>query len=178
MSSPHLLRPFPARQLGLVEGDDRVLVFGVLGGRYSGPTPLAHLPTLRRRCAELNAQVEILVFVDEPQPDAATVARIDDMLAEFEDGDALVCYQPATEAMKVIESGKVVRGVDRSSLLAVRSPEVVRRRALERAMEGATDTWVNPTGLIADSGGDIRLFPKGESQQRLWGETGEMSHPV
>ncbi|HUO45272.1 MAG TPA: hypothetical protein VM470_00395 [Acidimicrobiia bacterium] len=160
MSSPHLIRPFPARQLGLVEGDDAVMVFCVLGGRYAGPTMLAHLPTLQRRCSELRPEIEILVFVDESQPDAATVARIDEMLAMFRDGDALVCFQPATEAMKLVEGDEVTRGVDRTQLLAVRGIEIIRRPTLDRALSSPPPSvWVNPTTLVADLGGDIRLFP-------------------
>ncbi|MEX2624981.1 MAG: hypothetical protein WD651_14790 [Acidimicrobiia bacterium] len=159
MSSPHLLRPFPARQLGLVEGGDRVMVFGVLGGRYAGPSILAHAPTLRRRCNELPAGVDIVAFVDHAIPDAAIVARIDDMLAVFDGGDALVCFQKTTEAMKEVAGEVVVRGVDRSQLVAVRSPEVIRRSALDRAMTiPPAELWVNPTALVAACGGVIKLF--------------------
>ena len=160
MSSPHLIRPFPPRQLGLVEGDDAVMVFAVLGGRFAGPTMLAHLPTLQRRCSELRPQVEILVFVDESQPDAATVARIDEMLSSFTDSDALVCFQQATEAMKLVEADEVIHGVDRTQLLAVRGPEIIRRLTFDRALSSPPPAvWVNPTSLVADVGGDIRLYP-------------------
>ncbi len=160
MSSPHLLRPFPARQLGLIEGGDRVMVFGVLGGRHAGPSMLAHAPTLIRRCAELPAEIEIVAFVDEGIPDTALVARIDEMLAVFDHGDALVCFQGTTEAMKEVADGVVVRGVDRSQLVAVTGPEVIRRDTLDRALaDPPTETWVNPTALIAARGAIIRLFP-------------------
>jgi len=65
MSSPHLLRPFPSRQLGLIEGDDRVVVFGVLGGRRLGSTILVHSPTLLLRLDQLNDGVDLVVFVED-----------------------------------------------------------------------------------------------------------------
>lgn len=159
MSSPHLLRPFPGRQLGLVEGDDAVVVFGVLGGRYAGPSMLAHLPTLVRRMSEVASDIKVVVFVDEPIPLPATVARIDDMLGVFEDAEAMVCFRRPTEALKEVAGGTVVRGVDRSQLAAVVSPEVILRSSLQEALEQERpELWVNPTSLVAAIGGRIKLY--------------------
>ncbi len=159
MSSPHLLRPFPGRQLGLVEGDDAVVVFGVLGGRYAGPTMLAHIPTLKRRIREVSSDIKVAVFVDEPTPLSTTVARIDDMLAIFKDTDAMVCFRRPTEALKEVAGGMVVRGVDRSQLAAVVSPEVILCSSLRKALEqDRPELWVNPTALVAAIGGRIKLF--------------------
>jgi hypothetical protein len=159
MSSPHLLRPFPGRQLGLVEGDDAVIVFGVLGGRYAGPTMLAHVPTLVRRMGEVSTEMKVAVFVDEPTPLSTTVARIDDMLAVFDDADAMVCFRRPTEALKEVAGGAVVRGVDRSQLAAVVGPEVILCSILQKALEmERPELWVNPTALVAAIGGRIKLF--------------------
>lgn len=156
-----MLRPFTARQLSLVEGSDRVMVFAVLGDRYVGSAVQVHLPTLLRRLDCLPAEVDTLVFVDEPVPDAATIATIDDMLAAMEGGraDALGRYVPATDAVKRVEGDRVVEAIDRVALVGLRSPEVIRRPALERAVEGVGDAqWVNPTGLVAASGGVVEFF--------------------
>jgi 2-C-methyl-D-erythritol 4-phosphate cytidylyltransferase len=159
MSSPHLLRPFPGRQLGLIEGDDAVAIFGVLGGRYAGPTMLAHVPTLIRRINELTTEIKVVVFVDEPTPVSATVARIDAMLAAFDDADALVCFQRPNEAVKEVAGRTVLRGVDRSQLAAVVSPEVILRSSLQQALERERpELWVNPTALVAAGGGRVKLF--------------------
>lgn len=142
------------------------MVFGVLGGRYAGPSVLAHAPTLMRRLHELPLEVEIVAFIDDAMPDAAVIARIDDMLAVFDGADALVCFQRTTEAMKEVAGEVVVRGIDRSQLVAVRSPEVIRRSALDRAMASPpTEVWVNPTALVAADGAVIKLFsPRGASR--------------
>lgn len=161
MSSPHLLRPFNAAQLSLVSGDQGVAVFGVMGGRFAGPSVLVHLPTARARLDQLSPDVDTIVFIDEPLPEPATVGRIDDMLAVFSDlgVEALSQWLPATEALKLGREGVVERGVDRSTVVAVRCPEVIDRQALARALaEENTDNWVSPTAAVARSGGRVALF--------------------
>lgn len=161
MASPHLLRPFTSRQLSLVEGDGRVMAFGVLGGRYAGSTVQVHAPTLAMRVTQLPASIRTVVFFDDPVPDGATVATIDDMLAEFEllDTDVLVQHVGATEAVKRVEGGFVREGIDRSRLVALRCPEVMDRSILSRAVETIGDrTWVNPSALMAETGARLSLF--------------------
>ena len=163
MSSPHLLRPFPSRQLGLIEGDDRVVVFGVLGGRRLGSTILVHSPTLLLRLDQLNDGVELVVFVEDSPPDAAT---IDAMLAAMGSEDGLVQYQVAAEAIKVTKRDAsqsqhfIGSGIDRSTLVSFRPPEVLRASALVAAVaKPPAELWVNPAGLIAASGGTIAIHP-------------------
>lgn len=162
MTSPHLLRPFSSRQLSLVEGDGRVVAFGVLGGRYAGPSVEVHAPTLVRRVTELPRSIATVVFFDEPVPDGATVSTIDDMLAEFvqcQDVEVLIQYVAATEAVKRVDGGIVEEGIERSSLVAVRCPEVVDRRALESALPSIGERlWVNPTAIVAAAGGRVALY--------------------
>jgi hypothetical protein len=147
-----------------------VVVFGVLGGRHSGPSLLVHYPTLLHRVDQLPDQVEILVFVEGSLPDPATIAQIDEMLGRFEAGDALVCSQPVSEAVKMVNGDRILRGVDRSSLLAVRGPELIRRRPLEASLSVTlTVDWVNPTALIAAGGGEVRVFPPGSGTPPIAG---------
>lgn len=165
MSSPHLLRPFPSRQLGLIEGDDRVVVFGALGGRRLGSTLLVHSPTLLFRLDHLTDEVELVVFVEDSPPDAATVATIDDMLATMGSEDGLVQFQLAAEAIKLTKGAGsqrfVGQGIDRSTLVSFRPPEVLRASALIAAVtEPPTDLWVNPAGLVAANGGRIATYPR------------------
>lgn len=161
MMSPHLLRPFSSRQLSLVEGDGQVMAFGVLGGRYSGPSVEVHAPTLIKRVQDLPKSIHTVVFFDEPVPDAATVSTIDDMLAVFEqlEVDVLTQYVAATEAVKRVEGDIVAEGIDRSALVAIRCPEVIRREALDRAVEALADElWVNPTARVAHAGGAVAFY--------------------
>ena len=145
------------------------MVFAVLGGRFAGPSALAHLPTLARRLEELPAAIDTLVFIDEPLPDAATVSLIDDMVAVFPElgVDVLAVPVPVTEAVKRVEGDRVAEGIDRSALAAVRAPEVLRRAALEEALPGvAGELWVNPTAVVARAGGRIRFYRPGIGARR------------
>lgn len=156
----HLLRPFSFRQLSLVSGEGRVLVFAVLGGRYAGSAIQAHIPTLAYRVQQLPRHIDTVVFIDEPVPHGAVVAVIDDMVAEFSDldVDVLTRYVAATEAVKRVEGSALREGIGRSTLVSVRMPVVVRRSALEQAVEQAGEAlWVNPTALLTAAGATIAL---------------------
>ncbi len=158
-----MLRPFSSRQLSLVSGEGRVMVFAALGGRYAGPSTEVHGPTLARRVEELPRHIDTVVFIDAPVPDGALVDLIDDMVTAFGDADAdvLVRSVPATEAVKRVHGHQVVEGIDRSRLVAVRAPEVVRRTALDHSIGHLGDRlWVNPTGLVAATGGRVALFDR------------------
>lgn len=137
-----------------------VVAFSVLGGRYAGPSVEVHAPTLIRRVRELPRSINTVVFFDEPIPDGATVATIDEMLAGFAARrvDVLVQAVAATEAVKRVEGGLVAEGIDRTALVAVRCPEVMDRAVLDRALDGIGERmWVNPTALVAAVGGSIAV---------------------
>jgi 2-C-methyl-D-erythritol 4-phosphate cytidylyltransferase len=111
--------------------------------------------------ADLGDSITTVVFFDQPVPDGAMVATIDDMLGHFEvvEADALVQFAPITEAIKRVEREVVLEGLDRSSLVAVRCPEVIDRAVLAAAMGRLGDEqWVNPTALIAAGGAGIALY--------------------
>ena len=156
-----MLRPFSARQLHLVAGDGKVEAFAVLGDRRRGTAVDVHVPTLRRRMRDLSPDIDTVVFFDEPFPDGALVGLIDDMVEAFDrtDSDVLACAVPATEAVKWVEGGVVVRAIDRSALVSVRCPEVVRRPKLEAALDHVgSAVWANPTELVVSAGGSLTLF--------------------
>lgn len=167
MSSPHLIRPYSAAQLGLVSGDETVVVFTVLGDRFSGPSVLVHVPTVRSRLEWLDSVVSTVVFVDEPVPDGATLSGIDDMLTVYADldCDALARVVTSTEALKRVEHGHIVGAVDRSTVVAATCPEIVDRRRLESALSG-DEVWANPTAELARSGGIVRFYEP--SMRPIW----------
>lgn len=140
-----------------------MVAFGVLGGRYAGPSVQVHAPTLIRRVNNLPKSIRTVAFFDEPVPDAATIATIDEMLAEFEtvEADALAPFVPATEAVKRVDGGLVAEGINREALVAIRSPEVIDRKVLSDAVAHLGDElWINPTGLVADRGGKVVLYDR------------------
>jgi hypothetical protein len=135
------------------------MVLSALGGRHLGPSLQVHAPTLISRVASTLARTDVVVFIDEPLPDAATVNVIDSMLDEFGSECGLVRSVAATEAVKRLEGGVVAEGIDRSSLFSPRPPEIIRRACLDNAVMSLTDQqWVSPSALVLSHGGKIRTF--------------------
>jgi hypothetical protein len=156
-----MIRPFSARQLHLVAGDGQVEAFAVLGDHGRGPSVDVHLPTLRRRMRDLARHIRTVVFFDEPFPDGAMVALIDDMVDEFVEGDhdVLAMGLPATEAVKWVEGDFIKGDIDRSRLVTVKCPEVMRRELLDAALDDAGDAmWINPTELVVSAGASLRIY--------------------
>jgi hypothetical protein len=167
MSSLHMLRPFSARQLSLVAGEGRVVAFAVLGGRRRGTTIDVHVPTLLGRMRDLPAIIDTVVFFDEPVPDGALVALIDDMVDAFSqlDTDVLAVGAPVTEAVKWVEEEMVRAEIDRSTLVTIRCPEVIRRATLDAALASVGDRlWVNPVELVMEAGASLQLHEPGRRQ--------------
>lgn len=148
-------------------------MFGVLGGRRLGPTILVHSPTLLLRLDQLADDVELVAFVEDSPPDAATIATIDDMVATISaEDDGLVRFQMAAEAIKLTgeefpggtAAGPallITGGIDRSTLVSFRPPELLRAFALVAAVaRPPSDLWVNPAGLVVANGGRIDLYPR------------------
>ena len=161
VSSPHLIRHYNATQLSLVAHDRRCAVLAVSGERYAGTAVLVHLPTLRSRLDWLQPDVEDVVIVDELLPDAATVGKIDDMLAAFAEMsvDVLSQWVPATEALKQDEGGIIQGAVDREDVVSLRAPTVFRRERLADAITRCDDAvWVDPAAVVARAGGSVALF--------------------
>ena len=162
VASPHMLRPFDPRQLGVWADPSEVVVYAVMGNRYAGPTLLVHTPTLMQRLAQLSPSITTLVFLDEPFPAHSTVERVDRMLDQFRarEVDALAGYVGATEALKRVDAGRALSSVDRSMVIAVSSPLVVSCAPLELALRELDDIpmWNCPFLLIARAGGSAGVF--------------------
>jgi len=170
MSGPDLVQPLSISALG--RSNDRVVMFGVLGGRKSGPTLLVNSPALLVCLEQLDDDVEQAVFVEGSSPDATTLATIDVMLRAMGPEDGLVQVQMATEAIKLTTEPQVVgtiespvliyRGVDRSTVVSFCPPELLRISALVAALvKPPSEEWVDPAGLIVANGGWIETYPRG-----------------
>ena len=168
MASSDLLRPLSEHEFA--GSNDRVVVFGVLGGRRSGPTLLVHSPALLVRLDQLDDDVEGVVFVEGSSPDAATLVTIDSMLRAIGPQDGLVQFRLAAEAIKLTKEPQVgvtpqlpfliERGLDRSNVVSFRPPELLRTSALLAALaKQPSEEWVDPAGLIVANGGWIGTYP-------------------
>ena len=139
------------------------MVLAALGGRYLGPSLQVHAPTLLSRVSSTVSRTDIVVFIDDPLPDHATISVVEAMLDELGDEAALVRSVPATEAVKRLSSeGVVAEGIERSSLFSPRPPEIIRTPYLIEAVEYLGDeAWVCPSALIARLGARVRVFDEG-----------------
>ena len=169
MPGRHLLR-IESHDLGWA--NERVVVFGVLGGRKSGPTLLVYSPALVVCLEQLEDDVPVVVFVEGSSPDATTLATIDGMMRAMGPEDGLVQVEMPAEAIKLttgpqvdgtVESPVLIyRGVDRSTVGSFRPPELLRTSALVAALVKApSEEWVNPAGLVVANGGWINTYPRG-----------------
>jgi hypothetical protein len=117
--------------------------------------------------------VERVVFIDGSSLGAATVATIDAMLGAMGPEDGLVQFEMAAEAIKLTRELQIdgtepeeaplliYRGVDRSTVLSFRPPEVLRASALLAALATPpSEAWVNPAGLVVANGGRIETYPR------------------
>jgi hypothetical protein len=167
MPSPHLLLLEPH---GFEHAP--VVMFGVLGTHGSGPTLLVHWPTLLGHLVRLDDDPGRVVFVQGSSPDATTIATIEAMLIAMGSKDGLVRFEMAADAIKLTRSPQVdgvapqlpvliERGVDRSTVVSFRPPEILRTSALLAALGlSPSDEWVNPAGLIVANGGRIETYPR------------------
>ncbi len=78
--------------------------------------------------------------------------------------DAVIAATPVSDTIKKADGQVVVRTLDRTGLWAVQTPQVFRRRALERALaddevlaRATDDAW-----LIEQQGGNVRVLDAGE----------------
>lgn len=135
------------------------MVLAALGGRYLGPSLQVHAPTLISRTQTTLSRSDVVVFIDEPIPDVATIHIIEAMLDEFGSECGLVRTVAATEAVKRLEGGVVAEGIDRSLLFSPKPPEIIRRACLDKAIRTLEDEqWVCPSALLLAVGGTIRAF--------------------
>ena len=174
MPNLHLLCPIPSHDLGPRGGDQRVVVFGVPGREHPGHDLRVHVQTLQVLLERLPGTVERLIFVEGSSVDSATARAIEDMLAAMGPEDGLVQFQIPAEAIKLVKRESdlsadrksvrfIERGIDRTTLLAFRPPEVLRVSSLNRAlMTSSVGEWIDPAGLVAAHGGMIETYPPAE----------------
>lgn len=107
------------------------------------------------------------VIVHDAARPLASVGLFEDALAELErtGADAVVAATPVSDTIKQVEPStlRVERTLDRGRLWAVQTPQVFRRRALERRLDEATgellDRATDDAWLIEHAGGTVMVLP-------------------
>lgn len=115
---------------------------------------------VRRLLEELSPVVIRIGFSVPPGSRSKEERLFESMGLCLQEGiDAVVSVRPIPEAVKVVEEGRVVAGVDRSSLFTVVSPVLFDRAALDRALSTeSAERWANPVGALLSGGGRVRVF--------------------
>jgi len=123
-----------------------------------GPT---RADSVRRGLAAVPADAEVIVVHDAARP-LATHGLFDAVIAAVsEEGvDGAVPGIPPSDTIKAVDgAGNVMSTLDRSTLVAVQTPQAFRaavlRRAHQQAGPGATDDAV----LVEALGGTVRVVP-------------------
>jgi 2-C-methyl-D-erythritol 4-phosphate cytidylyltransferase len=111
------------------------------------------------------AQGDPVIVHDAARP-LATPRLFTDALLELErhpDADAVIAAAPVTDTIKEVgdDGATVVATLDRTRLWAVQTPQVFRRRALERALASSDDELARATDdawLVERTGGTVRVL--------------------
>jgi hypothetical protein len=103
--------------------------------------------------------VERIAFLDERVLDSLGVEPVIDMISWLdEDHAAVVRAVPVTDALKRVEDGTVMGGVERAGLFLPQPPHIIRREALDSALGGATvPASADPAGLLVAAGHAVRV---------------------
>ena len=120
----------------------------VRGGRKRGES-------VRLGLAEIPEEVELVLVHDAARPlvSAEVVKRVLDPLS---DGwDAVVPALPLTDTVKLVEAERVVETPERSSLVAVQTPQAFRAEVLRAAYAGEHDEATDCSTLVERRGGRV-----------------------
>lgn len=101
---------------------------------------------------------EFVAFTDNSTPETEALIRSMKDTARNEGLDALAIGLTPIEALKSVRETSVIASVDRHAVREIGCPELIRRTALTEALNSIDDRSVNPTALIAETGGKIDLI--------------------
>jgi 2-C-methyl-D-erythritol 4-phosphate cytidylyltransferase len=112
----------------------------------------------------LSEQVETVLVHDVARP-FAPVSVVDRVLAALADGaDAVVPGMPLADTIKQVDDNQVVVGtVDRSTLVAVQTPQGFRLAALVAAHEAAPDEHATDDAALVEAMGGRVVVVAGDS---------------
>jgi 2-C-methyl-D-erythritol 4-phosphate cytidylyltransferase len=104
-------------------------------------------------------------------PELFTRALVE--LEQHPDADALIAAAPVTDTIKQVgdDGATVVATLDRGRLWAVQTPQVFRRRALERALTEATEAELSgatdDAWLVERTGGTVRILSSDAGNMKI-----------
>jgi 2-C-methyl-D-erythritol 4-phosphate cytidylyltransferase len=148
------------RQVRTLDVGERkaVIVAASTEGSSSGLTvSRADLITL---LAGIDGGIDTVVFLDGDRVDQTTIEPIKDMVDALGANDALVSTSGVSDAVKEVRDGVIVRSIDRSDLVYGIPPAVIKRSALEQALNKTDGDLIDPVSVVATSGGSVSRYPR------------------
>jgi 2-C-methyl-D-erythritol 4-phosphate cytidylyltransferase len=115
------------------------------------------------------------VIVHDAARPLASSDLFEHSLSELErtGADAVIAAAPVSDTIKEVaaDGATVARTLDRARLWAVQTPQVFRREALERALEGASDEVLagatDDAWLVERLGGTVRVLDAGPTNLKV-----------
>jgi len=104
------------------------------------------------------ADAEIVVVHDAARPLAGPELWRAAIAAVRAGADAAICAVPVTDTVKRVEGVDVVATIDRSSLVAIQTPQAFRAGALRDAHAGAGEA-TDDAALVEAAGGRVVVVP-------------------
>jgi 2-C-methyl-D-erythritol 4-phosphate cytidylyltransferase len=118
-----------------VAGADE-LVAGKVADAVAGGATRAH--SVAAGLARVPEEAGVVLVHDAARP-LATAEMIDRVLAGLVDADGAIPGVPVADTVKRVAQGRVEATLDRSSLVAVQTPQAFRADSLRAAYAGASD---------------------------------------
>jgi 2-C-methyl-D-erythritol 4-phosphate cytidylyltransferase len=143
-----------ARDSLLDGGVDEVLVVGPVEGGLPGGARRRDSVAAGLSAVSREADYVLVHDAARPLAGAELVKRVVGRLREG-DVDGVVPVVPVRDTLKEVSGSAVVRTVDRSSLVAVQTPQGFRRSALIRAHETIPGDASDDASMVEEAGGSI-----------------------
>jgi len=147
-----------ARDALIDGGAEQVTLVGPVPGGVAGG--VRRQDSVAAGLAEVPDGVDVIAVHDAARPLASPdlVLRLIDALASPEVHGA-VPVVPVRDTIKQVESGRVVATLDRSSLVAVQTPQVFRAEWLRRAHASVVGSATDDAAMVEAIGGTVVTVP-------------------
>ncbi len=133
--------------------DDVVLVGDVPGGIPGGSRRRDSVAAGLEKVPD-DAAYTLVHDAARPLASKELVYRVIDRLMK-DDIDAVIPAVPVRDTLKRVAGARVIATVDRSSLVAVQTPQGFRTEALRGAHQGSSDNATDDAVLIEQAGGSV-----------------------
>lgn len=101
---------------------------------------------------------EIILIHDAARP-FVTKAIVDDCLREIDNFDGVAPALPVTDTIKRVDGSRVIETLERSTLVAMQTPQVVRRTAALDAFARATREYTDDLAVLEAAGYRTGIVP-------------------